>query len=238
MLYKRLFDTHAKGQFDWARFFKHMRLEAEEPFSEAFLTQCTAICASLGIPIEIVPVNLDLLAQSLSSLHRDVGILDDQLELVYRWRGSANASPVKKPHAKKARQSSSSEAEDEELQRAIAASLVGQKGQPIAIEIGAGEAASSAPLTPQANTGKRRRKDSQMPASPSKTPQTAELARKAAEIRESEEGDIIGTTKFTYQGDKLSAYLDQALTFWNGRVSELLRTTLFILMSCIRSRSA
>ena len=198
-----------------------MRLDTAEPFSAAFLSQCIEICASLGIATTVAPVNLDLLAQALASLHRDVGVLDSQLELVYRWRGSSQTSPIKGPWTKKARHSSVSSSEEEkEVQKAIALSLLPQQAsESPPTRTDAGKEASSLPATPQASSSsKRRRKDSQMPPSQPKTPQTAEIARKAAEIRESEEGDIIGTTKFSYQEDKLEAYLDQALTFWNGRV--------------------
>lgn len=221
MLYKRLFDTHALGKFEWQTLFAHVGLDADESFSEAFQIECTALCAGLGIPLLDAPLNLDMLAQSLASLHREVGPLDDQLELVYRWRGSSQTSPVKRRAAKKSRLSSSSE-EDSELQKAIAASLAEHQTEETRSAVQPDlsmQPGNEQSLTPQSGAaGKRRRKDSEQPSSPSQTPQTIELAHKAAVLREAEEGDIIGSTKFSYQEDKLSAYLDQALAFWQGRV--------------------
>lgn len=222
MLYKRLFDTHAVGRFDWERFFAHVGLDATEAFSDGFLAQCSDICASLGVPLASAPLNLDLLAASLTSLHQEVGVLDSQLELLYRWRGSAQTSPVRRRPAKKMTMSSSSEGTDEELKQAIAASLprhvtAGLSSSPFA-GIPAGTAVPLAANSRPAASDKRRRKDLQQTETPSKNPHPVELAHKAEEFREAEEGDIIGATKFTYQEDKLSEYLDRALSFWKGRV--------------------
>lgn len=146
MLYKTFFDMHARSQFDWQRFYAHVALHPTEQFSTSFLEQTRVICEGLGADDATKATTLGDMTNALSRVHAEMGPLQDQLELVYRMRGDANAPRMWRPDKKKARQgrrggqdaststaiSSSSSAisitvssdEDEDLQRAIAASLI------------------------------------------------------------------------------------------------------------------
>ena len=152
MLYKTFFDAHAGGLFDWPRFYAHVALHPTEEFSASFLEQTRVICEGLGADDASNATTLGGMADALSRIHAEMGQLQNQLELVYRMRGAANAPRLRRPDRKKARQgrrsgqdaststamSSSSSAmsitlssdEDEDLQRAIAASLINYGAMP------------------------------------------------------------------------------------------------------------
>ena len=269
MLYKTFFDKHARSQFDWQRFYAHVSLHPTEEFSASFLEQTRVICEGLGADDATKATTLGGMADALRRVHAEIGQLQDQLELVYRMRGDVNAPRSRRPDRKKARQgrrggqdaststvvSSSSSAtsitlssdEDEDLQRAIAASLINNEAKSgvasssqmdapcapapasqivappstsICIGLTSDEDAVlslSKPLAPAA-TPKRRRTESTASTAKATPPTTQEIAARAQAVRAEQEGSIIGTEKFQHDATKLEAYLELALSFWHGRV--------------------
>lgn len=134
MLYRYLFDKHATGSFDWARLWAHVNLAPEDTLSSSFLQQTESICMGSNLEDMLHLNTIGQLAEYLRDLHLEVGPLQDQLELVYRWRGSSNARPrrIRKAAVKNDTSSrgTAKGSEDVSLQAAIEASLKDRAGSP------------------------------------------------------------------------------------------------------------
>jgi hypothetical protein len=139
MLYRYLFEAQAKDTFDWARFWSHVELKPEYTLSPSFLEQTKAICFGSGLEDMLALTTIGQMAEYLRGLHLEIGSLQEDLELVYRWRGSSNPSPrmSKKrkamsvpPPATQVDGSGSTPVDDNDsaLQAAIAASIKSQQG--------------------------------------------------------------------------------------------------------------
>lgn len=238
MLYKYLFDAHARQLFDWPRFYAHIGIASDEPLSPAFVEQIRAMGADQDYPQHVT--TLGDLAKDLQAMHADLGALEDGLELVYRWRSASSPSSSQtKTKRKRKTRIKNVETEDIDLQKAISASLADQPPTNTAIQAqdasGAGEdgqiavRASGSRDSPETLSS-----DTDMPeeitviengtssssAPPSSQPlNTAAIAARAEEVLEDRVGSIIGTEKFLFNHDKLLTYVKDAIGFWMGRVS-------------------
>lgn len=146
MLYRYLFNKHATDSFDWTRLWSHVDLSPQDILSASFLQQTKAICIGSNLEDVLHLTTIGQLAEYLRDLHLEVGQLQEQLELVYRWRGSSNSSPRRLRRKDTKNDSSAKDTEkstdndDTALQAAIAASLKDEAGPaktPIAIDVGA-----------------------------------------------------------------------------------------------------
>lgn len=252
MLYKHLFDVHARQTFDWPRFYSHIGTAADEPLSPAFIEQIRAMGADQDYLQHVT--TLGDLATDLQAMHADLGVLEEGLELVYRWRSSSSPSSSQtKTKRKRKSTAKKPEAEDVDLQKAIAASLAEQDPTN-----GASQTASAANLHAEPDSrakasGSRESpevlsSDSDLEASagaptasassatPASQPlNTAAIAARAEELVEDRVGSIIGTERFLFNQDKLFTYVKDAIAFWTGRVS-LHRRLISACIDCCFSR--
>lgn len=152
MLYRYLFNKHATDSFDWTKFWSHVQLSPEDSLSSSFLQQTQAVCIGSN-PEDMLHLDkIGQLADYLRDLHLEVGSLQEQLELVYRWRGSSASSPrrARKTLPRITRGSAvSSDANDSVLQAAVAASLnpqvvSGSSDKPIELEDDEGSSGNAA----------------------------------------------------------------------------------------------
>lgn len=226
MLYKRLFDAHATGSFDWQRCYDHIGLDRTASLSDNFQAQTKALYADAGIGDLASTSTLGDLEDHLRRLHGDLGPLQDTLELVYRWRSSSSpTASVRKRTRRKSPASAiiiDSSSEDEATQRAIEASLVrkSQKDQAAAAESSDDitYVGSSTRHSPEVTTVESPATSSQtsLPATPVRL---QDLVKRADRTKEAAAGAIIGREKFVFEDSKLMQYLRDALDFWRGRVS-------------------
>lgn len=91
MLYKHLFDMHATASFDWQRFYNHIDMPSDTKFSDSFIEQTTNLAILLDSDGVATATTLGEMAKALCDYHLRVDALEDSLELVYRWRGHADA---------------------------------------------------------------------------------------------------------------------------------------------------
>lgn len=222
MLYKYLFDVHGASALDWRRFWDHIRLGPDDALSDSFLDQTKAICLGSGLEALLDVKSVGGLAEYLQSLHDEIGILQDELELVYRWRGSSSSTPQKKRKVKTVSVPDHPDADaDIVVQRAIEASLKGVEGTSNApIDLDDPKTVEKPPRTPSPP----RKSASDEAKSPlASTPMDVwELANRADLIRETTEGSIIGVEQFRFQYDGMLTYVKDAIAFWNGRVSQII----------------
>ena len=199
MLYKFLFDIHSCKQFDWARFYTHIGLQPEDTFSTAFIDQTSMVFQGLAIDRPFTVATLGDLAEILQKLHQELGTLQDDLELVYRWRGPVNRSSSKHSSIKRG-------------SHGISEDLVFNNASNAATE-----GSNPAPLDPAASP--QPEPEHEPSTAPANFPSMQDMSDKAEDIKAEEEGSVIGTEKFSYNGEKLREYLLDALSFWKGRVS-------------------
>jgi hypothetical protein len=107
MLYKYLYDQHASGSFDLARFASHLGLDLDEPFSRTFMEDAMPVLASIETDwsdssTASKPTTLRGIFGLYQHLISQIGVSHSTLEIVYRKRGttrsnlSAKYNPSKK----------------------------------------------------------------------------------------------------------------------------------------------
>jgi hypothetical protein len=87
-LYKRLFDALATDDFDYPRFYSHLDMDPDTPFSDAFQSELAAFALSdSGHMSEVANrMTLGALCELLRERFLTVGKSEMSLELVYRYR--------------------------------------------------------------------------------------------------------------------------------------------------------
>lgn len=245
MLYKHLFDVHAKDTFDWSRFFEHIKINPSEPLSDGFVAQSQVICESSDLTAAASARNLGDLVAALQSCHTHAGTLQENMELVYRWREPVNPfdSPTvarrrrtRKPPAGTA-SAPTAEVIDLTAEEPAQSAQASPSVVVSATSPGQLERAASAPAGEIATASPTQSVAQPVPQTPAKAETTAaadaasahgtpatpidlrEISQKTDLIQTTAAGTIIGTEPFTYDQEKLFAYLDNAISFWQGRVS-------------------
>lgn len=94
MLYRYLFNKHATDSIDWTKFWAHEGLSPDDLFSPSFLLQIQAICLGNDLDDMSNVKNLGEMAEYLRDLHLQIGELQSELELVYRWRGGGSSRRI------------------------------------------------------------------------------------------------------------------------------------------------
>src|ERR1700694_1123820 len=91
-LYKRLFDTLATDDFDYCRFYSHLDVDPDEPFSEHFQSELAVLCIANGLSEAAQITNLSGLCTLLRERFITLGKTETALELVYRFRDRSSSS--------------------------------------------------------------------------------------------------------------------------------------------------
>lgn len=244
MLYKYLFDIHARDSFDWSRFYEHIGFSGSEPLSDTFVSETSEVCHGPILSDAAHARTLADLAEVLRAAHLQLGNTRDELDLVYRWRASSGAfsSPSKSlPRRRKAMKSPkdaikkvidlTGEVVSEVIPTdAPAIDLTDSPELPSQDSLGKTDQGAQPHNSPRSQQDARsasplnitETRQSSMPPAITMLPTTPlnlrDLAAKAEHIQEEAAGSIIGKTTFKYDEPAMLAYLQDAASFWTGRV--------------------
>lgn len=245
--------------FQWGKIFSHLGLDAKSEFSDSFLVQCKPIIDGNSLRFDVV--NGRTLEDMVESWYRYVDALglgtptagkekntartEDRLELVYRRAG---AKPRRKKDAERKGQRKgrrSSLTEEDDLQRAIAASLQDARGSlkgdtqteqvtssiadgpgdqeedelAWAVEMSLGATAETIDKEEQGEVVVRasQRSTVDFQSSGSVSPPPLETQDHVTLTSGSGSGSIIGRTGFTHSPRRLAAHLASVLDWWMGK---------------------
>jgi len=198
MLYKKLFDTLAKDEFQWDFFLAFHGVEKETILSDHFIVQILPIFLSVH-NMAALPTSwsLEAICEVLRQAFLTIGPLQENMELIYRSRTAKKTKPKKgKGKSKKAEDSPIEPIViiDDEAADVVASGSAAVEEEEI-------ESQAIVPI-----------------ALPPATPKSSQSRRSAPNSSpEGDVGRVIGVEKFMYDETELDAWTGDMLSFWRSQ---------------------